>query len=114
MKADFDDQKNTRPALDRLQKDYTIHIDGNLIETLIKLPLTQFQTDDSEYVFQLIEAELRATDAIQMKSLLEKLKEAHLEKWVLILNYAQAIEENKLSSAASHQLISLIQLIDEG
>lgn len=114
MKANFDDQKNTRPALDRLQKDYTIHIDGSLIDTLVKLPLNQFQTDDSEYVFQLIEAELRATDAIHVKSLLETLKEAHHKKWVRIHNYAQAIEEGKLPSAASHQLIALIQLTDEG
>lgn len=114
MKGKFDDNKNTRPVLDRLQKDYTIHIDGNLIKTLAKLPLNQFQIDDSEYVFQLIEAELRVTDAIHMKTLLETLKEAHHERWMLIHNYAQAIEERKLTSAASHQLIALIQLTEEG
>lgn len=113
MKGKFEENKNTRPVLDRLGKDYAKQLDGNLIETLSKLHVNMFQASEVEYVFQLIEAELRATDAIQIKTLLETLREAHQDRWMLIQRYAEDIEENKVTSASSHQLIALIQLAEE-
>lgn len=113
MKGKFDHNKNTRPVLDRLEKDYAKQIDGNLIEALSKLPLNKFQLGEVEYVFQVMEAKLRATHAVQIKTQLETLKEAYHERWMLIQRYAEDIEENKVTSAASHQLIALIQLTEE-
>ncbi len=72
-----------------------------------------FQPSEVEYVFQLIEAALRATDALHIKTLLETLRGAHHDRWILIKQYAEDIEENKVTSAISHQLIALIHLAEE-
>ncbi len=103
-----------RPILDLLERDYTKYLVGSLTETIAQFPIADFDKKNIEFVFQLIEAELRATDAIHLKTFLENLKQEHKERYNLISQHAEDIELGKTSSAASHQLIALIELTEEG
>lgn len=114
MEGKFNNKPNTRPALDRLKGEESNTLSNDLKDILDQIPLEKFQGEDLEYVFQLMEAKLRATDAIHLKEALEGLRNTLHEKWGLICKHAKSIEAGTIGSAASHQLIALIQLVDEG
>ncbi|OEK06315.1 hypothetical protein [Roseivirga misakiensis] len=108
----FDD-KNTQPTLNKLDSDYTKHLNGDLADSLCKLADDKFYDDNLEFVFQLLEAELRATDSIALKAILESIREKCMERWDSLVLYATKIEQGEISSAVSHQVTALIELIEE-
>lgn len=108
----FDDE-NTRPVLNKLEENYTKHLKGDLAVGLCKLADDKFYADETEFVFQLLEAELRATDSIMMKAVLDRLKNKSLKRWNHIVVHASKIEKGEAKSAVSHQLIALIELTEE-
>lgn len=111
-KSKFDD-KNTRPTLNKLEVNYTKHLEGDLADGLCKLSTAMFYADDLEFVFQLLEAELRATDSITLKSVLDRLKSQCNERWKEIVVHASKIENREVESVVSHQLTALIELTEE-
>ncbi len=113
MKNSKADDINTRPTLDKLKNDYTEHPNGNLAEVLDKLADAKFNTEDLEYVFQLMESELRKTDSIAVKSALELLKSTNTKRWGVIVKHSREIEQGTVNSVVSHQLIALIELVAE-
>lgn len=108
----FDD-KNTRPALNKLEENYTKHLDGDLADGLYKQADDKFYADGLEFVFQLLEAELRATDSIMMKAVLDRIKSKSPNRWNHIVVHASKIEKGEAKSVVSHQLIALIELTEE-
>ncbi len=114
MKRKFQDNEKMRPILDLLERDYKKYLVGSLSETIAQFPIEHFSKEKIEFIFQLIEAELRATDAIHLKRFLENLKQGNEERWVLLSQHAENVELGKTSSAVSHQLIALIELTEEG
>lgn len=114
MKNGTVDDKNTRPTLDKLESNDTKHPIGNLAEGLDKLADAKFSTDELEYVFQLMEDQLRKTDSIAVKTALEKFKEANPNRWKVVFERSRNIESGKITSVVSHQLIALIELVSEG
>ncbi|OEK02023.1 hypothetical protein BFP97_11045 [Roseivirga sp. 4D4] len=113
MKEKPNDGTHTRPLLDKLKGDYREHLKGDLVQTILAIPTESFEVNDIEFVFQLLEAELRATDAGHIQNSLTSLKDKLANSWPIIVAYANEIERGKVSSAVSHQLIALIQLTDE-
>lgn len=113
MKSNFHRQKHLRSVLDRLDKKYTTNEGKNFYQSISDFPLSSFQGEESEYIFQLMEAVLRATDAGQMKIILQEIKKKEIKRWSLIYEHAKKIESGKTTSKASHQLIVLIELIEE-
>lgn len=113
MKEKPNNGTHTRPLLDKLKKDYHKYLEGDLIQTIVALPAESFVGDEIEFIFQLLEAELRATDAGHLQAVLSSLKERLSQAWPTILAYAEGIEGGQISSAVSHQLIALIQLTNE-
>jgi len=111
-KNKFDD-KHTQPTLNKLESNYTKHLNGDLADSLCKLADDKFYADDLEFVFQLLEAELRATDSIAIKAILEKIQTQCNSRWECIVVHAGKIEAGKVKSAVSHQLTALIELIEE-
>lgn len=111
-KSKFDD-KNTRPTLNKLEEDYTKHLKGDLADSLCKLDDAEFRTDELEFVFQLLEAELRATDSITMNAVLNRIKENCPDRWNLMVIHANKVEKGEANSAVSHQLTALIELTEE-
>ena len=111
-KSKFDD-KNTRPTLNKLEQNYTKHLEGDLASSLCKLSEDKFYADELEFVFQLLEAELRATDSITMKSVLDRLKDLCPDRWNHLVSHAHKIEKGDVKSAVSHQLTALIELTEE-
>lgn|GEM_PF-1899635 len=113
MKEKPIDGTHTRPLLDKLKKDYREHLKGDLVETITALPSESFTEDEIEFIFQLLEAELRATDAGHIQSTLTSLRDKLSNSWPVIVAYADQVERGEASSAVSHQLIALIQLTNE-
>ncbi|MBO3700364.1 hypothetical protein [Roseivirga sp. E12] len=113
MKGKLNDRINTRPLLDRLKVDYKLYLKGDLVQTITEQPIDSFEGDEIEFIFQLIEAELRATDAAHIKEILSSIKESVSERWAFIFNHSLEIERGRAQSAVSHQLIALIQLTEE-
>lgn len=113
MKGKTINEKNTRPILNKLKKDYTKHANGNLAAHLGALVDAEFYADEMEYVFQLLEAELRETDSINLKDLLEQFKAENPERWEKLVIHAALIASEQVQSAVSHQLVALIELVNE-
>ena len=113
MKGKTINETNTRPILNKLKKDYTKHANGNLAAHLSALVDAEFYADEMEYVFQLLEAELRGTDSIKMKALLERFKASSPERWKELVARAALIASEQVQSAVSHQLVALIELVNE-
>ncbi|MFY0593777.1 hypothetical protein [Roseivirga sp.] len=113
MKNNKFDDKNTQPTLNKLQPDYTKHLNGNLADNLCKLVDAEFYAEEFEFVFQLLEAKLRSTDSIALKSDLERVRLNCKERWHDLVEHAHSIDKGQIKSAASHQVTALIEVIEE-